>query len=39
MTQPPDPSFPADTVAGVPVVRTPEEIDITNAEALRQALL
>ena len=31
--------FPVELVEGVPVVATPEEIDITNAEALRSALL
>src|ERR1700749_42030 len=35
----PDHSFPVDVVGGVPVVAAPEEIDITNAEALRSALL
>jgi hypothetical protein len=34
----PDNSFPVE-VLGVPVVAAPEEIDITNAEALRSALL
>jgi anti-anti-sigma factor len=32
-------SFPVEVVEGVPVVAAPEEIDITNAEALRSALL
>ena len=32
-------SFPVEAVAGVPVVFAPEEIDITNAETLRSALL
>ena len=32
-------SFPVDLVRGVPVVATPEEIDITNADELRTALL
>jgi anti-sigma B factor antagonist len=32
-------SFPVEVVEGVPVVVAPEEIDITNAEALRSALL
>ena len=31
--------FPVEVVVGVPVVAAPEEIDITNAEALRSALL
>jgi len=35
----PDDGFPVDVVQGVPVVAAPEEIDITNAEALRSALL
>ena len=35
----PDDRFPVELVEGVPVVATPEEIDITNAEALRSALL
>jgi anti-sigma B factor antagonist len=35
----PDDRFPVEVVEGVPVVATPEEIDITNAEALRTALL
>jgi anti-sigma B factor antagonist len=35
----PDASFPVETVSGVPVVATPEEIDITNAAGLRAALL
>ena len=34
-----DDRFPAELVEGVPVVAAPEEIDITNAEALRSALL
>ena len=34
-----DDTFPVELVEGVPVVATPEEIDITNAEALRSALL
>jgi anti-anti-sigma factor len=33
-----DDRFPVELVEGVPVVATPEEIDITNAEALRSAL-
>jgi anti-anti-sigma factor len=35
----PDVRFPVEVVRGVPVVAAPEEIDITNAEALRSALL
>ena len=35
----PDARFPVETVGGVPVVVTPEEIDITNAGGLREALL
>jgi len=35
----PDDRFPIEVVEGVPVVAAPEEIDITNAEALRTALL
>ena len=35
----PDCSFPVEIVEGIPVVAAPEEIDITNAEALRAALL
>jgi anti-sigma B factor antagonist len=35
----PDDRFPVEVVEGVPVVAAPEEIDITNAEALRSALL
>jgi anti-sigma B factor antagonist len=35
----PDASFPVEVVRGVPVVATPEEIDISNAEALRSALI
>jgi len=34
-----DGSFPFTLVSGVPVVTAPEEIDITNASALRAALL
>jgi anti-sigma B factor antagonist len=34
-----DVSFAVDVVQGVPVVAAPEEIDITNAEGLRTALL
>jgi len=35
----PDSSFPVRLVQGVPVIAAPEEIDITNTEALRSALL
>jgi anti-sigma B factor antagonist len=35
----PDDRFPVELVGGVPVVAAPEEIDVTNAEALRSALL
>jgi anti-sigma B factor antagonist len=35
----PDARFPVEMVGGVPVVVTPEEIDITNADGLREALL
>ena len=35
----PDDRFPVEVVEGVPVLAAPEEIDITNAEALRTALL
>ena len=35
----PEDEFPVEVVRGVPVVAAPEEIDITNAEALRAALL
>jgi anti-sigma B factor antagonist len=35
----PDDIFPVVMAGGVPVVATPEEIDITNADALRSALL
>jgi anti-sigma B factor antagonist len=35
----PEDDFPVEVVGGVPVVAAPEEIDITNAEALRSALL
>jgi anti-sigma B factor antagonist len=34
-----DGGFPVEVVGGVPVVATPEEIDITNAPMLRCALL
>jgi len=39
MTQTPEPAFPSEMVSGVPVVITPKEIDITNADGLRAALL
>ena len=35
----PDDGFQVDVVGGMPVVAAPEQIDITNAEALRSALL
>ncbi len=35
----PDDGFPIEVAEGVPVLAAPEEIDITNAEALRTALL
>jgi anti-sigma B factor antagonist len=35
----PDDRFPVEVLEGVPVMAAPEEIDITNAEALRTALL
>ena len=35
----PDVRFPVDVIQGIPVVATPEEIDITNATELRTALL
>ena len=35
----PDDRFPVEVVQGVPVVTVPEEIDVTNAEGLRTALL
>jgi anti-sigma B factor antagonist len=35
----PEDRFPVEVVRGVPVVAAPEEIDITNAEALRSALI
>ena len=34
-----DARFPVEVVGGVPVVAAPEEIDITNADRLRSALL
>ena len=33
-----DASFPVEVVRGVPVVAAPQEIDITNAQGLREAL-
>ncbi len=38
-TRMPDDKFPVEVVQGVPVVTVPAEIDITNAQALRSALL
>ena len=35
----PDVLFPVEMISGVPVVSAPEEIDITNADMLRAALL
>ena len=35
----PDARFPVEMISGVPVVVTPEEVDITNAGGLRTALL
>ena len=35
----PDARFPVEMIGGVPVVRTPEDIDITNASDFREALL
>jgi anti-anti-sigma factor len=35
----PDARFPVETIGGAPVVRAPEEIDITNAGCFREALL
>ena len=35
----PEGRFPVDLVGGVPVVGTPEEIDMTNADGLRMALV
>ena len=32
-------AFPVEKISGLPVVITPEEIDITNADGLRAALL
>lgn len=39
MVQVPEARFPVGVTGGVPVVAAPEEIDITNAGALRAALL
>src|SRR5580704_16053356 len=39
MTMVPDAAFPVEIVSGVPVVTTPEQVDITNADGLRAALL
>jgi anti-sigma B factor antagonist len=39
MTELPAATFPCELVSGVPVVATPEEVDITNADGLRAALL
>jgi anti-sigma B factor antagonist len=39
MASMPDAWFPVEVVRGVPVVSAPEEIDITNADVLRMALL
>src|SRR5689334_9133753 len=39
MTHMPEARFPVETIGGVPVVRAPEEIDITNASDYREALL
>jgi len=35
----PDARFPVEMIGGVPVVRAPEDIDITNASDFREALL
>ena len=35
----PDPGFPVEMIRGVPVVATPEDVDINNAGELRAALL
>ena len=35
----PDGGFPVEVIDGAPVIATPGEIDISNAEALRSALL
>jgi anti-anti-sigma factor len=39
LTQIPNDRFPVEVFRGVPVVRAPEEIDITNAAGLRATLL
>jgi anti-sigma B factor antagonist len=39
MTHMPDSGFPVEVAGGVPVVRAPEEIDITNAGQFREAML
>jgi anti-sigma B factor antagonist len=39
VTHMPDASFAVEMTGGVPVVRAPEEIDITNAGSFREALL
>src|SRR5262245_10187245 len=39
VTQMLDGRFPVEVVRGVPIVAAPEEIDITNADRLRSALL
>ena len=39
MMQVPDLGFPVEVIGGVPVVGAPEDIDITNADGLRTALL
>jgi anti-anti-sigma factor len=39
MTYMPDARFPVETIGGVPVVRAPGEIGITNAGCFREALL
>jgi len=35
----PDARFPVEMIGSVPVVRAPEELDITNASQFREALL
>jgi anti-sigma B factor antagonist len=35
----PETRFPVELVSGVPVVRAPEEVDVTNAAGLRAALV
>ena len=35
----PDAGFSVEVVSGVPVVVTPQDVDITNADGLRAALL